>query len=666
MAITEKNIVITSKSDLNDTVIYKPYTSVDLVEGAVSSINGITPDDNGNVNISSIANANNANKATTADKLANKRTITLDTAVSSLATYFDGSTNINIPVIGVKESYITWGGKNFTDGYGCIDAAMIPDLGANRLAFGHGKGITVEYSTDAGKTWLDYGYSDIQKTGIFATGQPTTIGKANKDTKTADCMLRITIDTDAFGVYTVLNKFAIYLTTNGCGGCYCTIDASLEDTPDTFVTFADKIHIAGWSGWNIINTDKITTYCNSPNWQYGLIRFTFGCTSVRAEYSGLSIYKIMGFGGVGWNTPSNMAQIGTIYKYNNYQDVFFPADITAKQFIGNLNGNANTANSAKIADSVIWDNVKNKPASFTPTAHNHNTSEITDLSKVAKTGSYDDLTNKPNFPNTSDFAKKDEIYLYVGEDTPTELRENMLIINPNEENNIIMPSITVGSVTTGDVAKVENVGTELNPVLNFVLPKGDKGLQGEKGDKGDKGDDAHIIIDTSMSDVSTNPVQNKVVKENMDALYANIMRKFGAYRDTISTQFSDMKNDFSQVVANLNQQITELKNELNNCDYVVETSSTADTWYRVYKSGWIEQGGFTSIDEISTKVITLPKKMANINYHASVVNASGKTTKDTEGVICVGARTTTTLTVSCGYINPNISDIMWEVKGKGA
>ena len=63
MAIAEKNIVITSKDELNQTVIYKPYTSVYLVEGAVSSINGITPDDNGNVNISRIDNANNAKSA---------------------------------------------------------------------------------------------------------------------------------------------------------------------------------------------------------------------------------------------------------------------------------------------------------------------------------------------------------------------------------------------------------------------------------------------------------------------------------------------------------------------------------------------------------------------------------------------------------------------------
>ena len=162
-------------------------------------------------------------------------------------------------------------------------------------------------------------------TRTTSTWQPTVIGKATKDTITTDCMLRITIDTDAFNVYTALNKFAIYIATSGSEGCWCTIDASIEDTPDTFVTFADKIRISGWPGWNIINTDKIITYGNSPNWQYGLIRFTFGCTSVNTRYIGLTISKIMGFGGVGWRTPSNMAQIGTIYRYNNYQDVFFPA-----------------------------------------------------------------------------------------------------------------------------------------------------------------------------------------------------------------------------------------------------------------------------------------------------------------------------------------------------
>lgn len=96
-------------------------------------------------------------------------------------------------------------------------------------------------------------------------------------------------------------------------------------------------------------------------------------------------------------------------------------------------------------------------------------------------------------PDTKTFAKKDDIYLYVGEHEPTELRENMLFINPNESNNIIMPSIKVGTVTKVDVPKVENVGTELNPVFNFTLPKGDKGDRGQQGIQGIKGKDAQAI-----------------------------------------------------------------------------------------------------------------------------------------------------------------------------
>ena len=47
----------------------------------------------------------------------------------------------------------------------------------------------------------------------------------------------------------------------------------------------------------------------------------------------------MGFGGVGWVTPSNMAKTGHLYAYDNAQNATFPAQVTATQF----NGNATTA-----------------------------------------------------------------------------------------------------------------------------------------------------------------------------------------------------------------------------------------------------------------------------------------------------------------------------------
>lgn len=53
---------------------------------------------------------------------------------------------------GNYEANLKWGGKNFVADYGPLDAAMIPELGANRFAFLRPEGITLEYSKDGGNT----------------------------------------------------------------------------------------------------------------------------------------------------------------------------------------------------------------------------------------------------------------------------------------------------------------------------------------------------------------------------------------------------------------------------------------------------------------------------------------------------------------------------------
>ena len=290
----------------------------------------------------------NGGNASTANKLTTARSISLGSGASG-SVNFDGSGNVTLPVNSVSEAYLSWGGKNFSGSYGCIDAAMISELGANRLAFGIGEGISIEYSRDGGSTWTDYGLPADTRSSILSTGYGVYIGKADSSNKaTATYMLRITLDTDKIQVYTQLNKFAIYLSTSGCNGCYCSIDASLEATPTKWVNFANKVDVSGWSGWNIINTETITTYGNSPSVQYGLIRFTFGCTSGSTKYTGLNISKIMGFGGVGWGTPSNMAANGHLYSYDSYQNAVFPGTIKAKRF----NGTATTATTAENVTGV--------------------------------------------------------------------------------------------------------------------------------------------------------------------------------------------------------------------------------------------------------------------------------------------------------------------------
>lgn len=226
------------------------------------------------------------------------------------------------------ESFLSWGGQNFSGSYGPIDACMVPDLGANRFAFIPASAWKIEYSRDSGATWTDYGASDGQKLALTSEGVGLSIGKADSSHKaTSAYMLRLTLTTTGV-VYSVLNKFLLYVSTNGSSGCYVTIQgrtkSNLDAKNDTWTGFVSKVPISGWSGWNVINVPAgITTHGNSAG-HYAQLRFIFGCTSSNTAYNGLQIQKLFAYGGVGWTVPSNMAKNGHMYKYDYNQNVSFP------------------------------------------------------------------------------------------------------------------------------------------------------------------------------------------------------------------------------------------------------------------------------------------------------------------------------------------------------
>lgn len=246
------------------------------------------------------------------------------------------------------EANLKWGGKNFAGSFGPIDGAMVPELGANRFAFGNPRGITIEYSNDGGKTWKDYGASDEVKKALTTKSEPPIkliIGKEGSSIPTND-MLRITFDTSSetgINCYSLLNKFVINVGTKCMEFCYCTIQKALQKTPTVFSDVIVKVPISGWTGYNIINTPGIHTYGNDEENQYGRIRFIFGSDDSTATNARLYIISIYAFGGVGWKIPSYMAKNGHLYDYNYKQDAVFPANVKATNFIGKLQGNASSA-----------------------------------------------------------------------------------------------------------------------------------------------------------------------------------------------------------------------------------------------------------------------------------------------------------------------------------
>lgn len=283
-----------------------------------------------------------------------------------------GNTNYDLSV---KEANIQWGGKNFAGSFGAIDAAMVADLGANRMAFAKAAGVTIEYSTNGGSTWTDYGVSEAAKLGLTSTGAGLYLGKHNTNgTGTANDRLRITFDTSLSKIYTQLNKFVLLVSTNGASGFTCTIDAATNGAPTTFHTFADHIPLSGWSGYNVINTSTITTYGNSSS-QYQKLRFTFAQTAANSNYTSASVSTILGFGGVGWTVPSNMAKNGHIYSFDSQQNVIFPSNLKANYIESTwLKTTATTEVSSTNRLAVLSDDgwiYWMKPSKFAASGHTH-------------------------------------------------------------------------------------------------------------------------------------------------------------------------------------------------------------------------------------------------------------------------------------------------------
>ena len=127
-------------------------------------------------------------------------------------------------------------------------------------------------------------------------------------------------------------------------------------------------------------------------------------------------------------------------------------------------------------------------------------------------------------------------------------------------------------------------------------------------------------------------------------------------------------------VATCNQVLADVS-ALNQGDYVIETQLPTEennySWYRLYKSGWIEQGKTTSIGNLSdgesssvedTFIIT----MANTNYQ--VITTPTAPNYSNRLFANFGEKTTTGLLVGVRNIGGNTNSITvnWQVSGMSA
>lgn len=238
---------------------------------------------------------------------------------------------------------VGWGGKAVVGDVSPVSAALIGAIGSNKFELCNPAGVKVEYSTDGGATWVDYGASDASKIQLLSEslGTNLTIGKVGNSERyaTVDDRLRVTVTANDCNVYTTLKSILLNVSTSGSNKCTVTIEQSRIGAPDDFAVISTN-NLNGWPGWNEIPLQK--PFGGSPGqvYQTNSIRLTFqaGQPPTSGESKGnLSLLNLLFIGITNWMVNSNIARFGHLYKYDYAGNAAFQAAVAAQSFSGYVN-----------------------------------------------------------------------------------------------------------------------------------------------------------------------------------------------------------------------------------------------------------------------------------------------------------------------------------------
>lgn len=236
---------------------------------------------------------------------------------------------------------VGWGGKAVVGAVSPVSAALIGAIGSNKFELCDPAGVKVEYSTDGGDTWEDYGCNDPNKIQLLSEslGTNLTIGKVWDRYATVNDRLRVTVTANDCNVYTMLKSILLNVSTNGSNKCTVTIEQSRIGAPDDFAVISTN-NLDGWTGWNEIPLQKQFGGAQTQVNQTNSIRLTFqaGQPPTSGAIKGnLALLNLLFIGITTWRVNSNIARFGHLYKYDYAGNAAFPAEVAAQSFSGYAN-----------------------------------------------------------------------------------------------------------------------------------------------------------------------------------------------------------------------------------------------------------------------------------------------------------------------------------------
>ena len=236
---------------------------------------------------------------------------------------------------------VGWGGKAVVGAVSPVSAALIGAIGSNKFELCDPAGVKVEYSTDGGGTWEDYGCNNQNKIQLLSEslGTNLTIGKVWDRYATVNDRLRVTVTANDCNVYTMLKSILLNVSTNGSYKCTVTVEQSRIGAPDDFAVISTN-NLDGWTGWNEIPLEKSFGGAQTQVNQTNSIRLTFQAgqpPTSGASKGNLALLNLLFIGITTWRVNSNIARFGHLYKYDYAGNAVFPAEVAAQSFSGYAN-----------------------------------------------------------------------------------------------------------------------------------------------------------------------------------------------------------------------------------------------------------------------------------------------------------------------------------------
>ena len=203
---------------------------------------------------------------------------------------------------------------------GSVPPVHLGVMGAGRClsAFLPPSGIKVEYSTDGGTTWLDYGAGDAARRKLAS--MPTVrryynLGGPNASGAFGD-MLRITYE-PADGRYGFVRSALVWASTMGGSNLLCGVETSTLGAKGRWVERVSPVEMSGWPALNVVDLPPLTFggYESQTSNTYGW-RFTFG---KKADAPGKvqQVGSIDLYGDMVWNPVNEMMRSGHLYSWDD-------------------------------------------------------------------------------------------------------------------------------------------------------------------------------------------------------------------------------------------------------------------------------------------------------------------------------------------------------------